>query len=164
MKTRQPSSRARAFTLIEVLIVIAIMAILAGISFTGMSYVQRKQAESQATVQISLLSKALEEYKRDNGTYPPTGNSNSLFQLLYWNGANATPPGKIYLADLDPNSKKQRWINGAGSTATIVDPWGEEFIYRGSDTAQNPDFDLLSKGQDTLTDSPATEADDIDNF
>jgi len=166
MKTHPSSLLRRGFTLIELLVVITIIMILAGLSMGGYGYVTRKQADSQAAIQISLLSKALEEYKLDNGAYPPTGNTNSLYTLLYWNGANTSPPGKIYLADLDPNSKGQGWIDGTGAAATIRDPWGIEYIYRRGDdsAAKNPDFDLLSMGKDGLTGTTASSADDIDNY
>jgi general secretion pathway protein G len=166
MKTHPSSLLRRGFTLIELLVVITIIMILAGLSMGGYGYVTRKQADSQAAIQISLLSKALEEYKLDNGVYPPTGTTNSLYTLLYWSGANTSPPGKIYLADLDPNSKGQGWIDGTGAAATIRDPWGIEYIYRRGDdsVAKNPDFDLLSKGKDGLTGTTASSADDIDNY
>lgn len=166
MKTHSSSPRSRGFTLIELLVVITIIVILAGLSMGGYGYIVRKQADSQAAVQISLLSKAIEEYKLDNGVYPPTGNTNSLYILLYWTGANASPPGKIYLPDLDPNSKGHGWIDGTGPAAKILDPWGNEYIYRRGDdsAAKNPDFDLLSKGKNGLTGSTALSADDIDNY
>jgi general secretion pathway protein G len=170
MKTHLSSLDRRGFTLVELLVVITIIAILAGLSMGGYGYVTRKQADSQATIQINLLSKALEEYKSDNGAYPPTGTTNALYNLLYWDGAKTNPPGKIYLAELDPGSKTQGWIEGSGATARIMDPWGNEYIYRRGDdaNARNPDFDLLSKGKDgasSLTNPAAPEnGDDIDNF
>lgn len=174
MKTH-PSSRLRpGFTLIELLVVITIIVILAGLSMGGYSFITRKQADSQAAIQINLLSNALEAYKLDNGAYPPTGTTNSLYSFLYWNAAKTPPdPGaKIYLADLDPNSKNQGWIDGTGAAARILDPWGNEYIYRrGVDasgnvdpSARNPDFDLLSRGKDGLTGTTALSADDIDNY
>jgi general secretion pathway protein G len=162
MKTQPSSPNRRGFTLIELLVVITIIVILAGLSMGGYGYVVRKQADSQAAIQINLLSTALEEYKLDNGEYPPTDTTNSLYKLLYWTGANASPPEKIYLADLDPNSKRQGWLEGTGENATIRDPWGNEYIYRRGDNsaAKNPDFDLLSKGKD----GTPGNADDIDNY
>ena len=164
MKTQPSSPNRRGFTLIELLVVITIIVILAGLSMGGYGYIVRKQADSQAAIQISLLSKALEEYKLDNGEYPPTDTTNSLYKLLYWNAVKTPPdPGaKIYLADLDPNSKGQGWIEGTDANATIRDPWGNEYIYRRGDNsaAKNPDFDLLSKGKD----GTSGNADDIDNY
>jgi type II secretory pathway pseudopilin PulG len=127
----------------------------------GFDFVKQKQANDQAKIQISLLSNAIEEYKLDNGSYPPTGSSNSIYRLLYWDGADQDPPGKIYVSQLDPVNNKQGWTDGENDTANIVDPWGAEYLYRdGSDpAARNPDFDLISKGKD----GQENTADDIRN-
>ncbi len=152
MKTTPRHGKA-AFTLIELMAVITIIVILAGLVVGGLSYVTDKQAKSKANVQIALLSKALEEYKLDMGQYPPTtdktGNlttaagtstSSILYQALFKDGYDytspTTPPSnwdvkkptKIYLADLDPAVSKQGWTI-VGKT-TIVDPWGNEYCYR----------------------------------
>jgi prepilin-type N-terminal cleavage/methylation domain-containing protein len=173
MKTHSPSPQNRGFTLIELLVVITIIVILAGLSMGGYGYIARKQAESQATIQISLLSKALEEYKLDFGTYPPTGigsnpktQSNILLRELYQQGANKVQGYKIYIADLDPINNKHGWTI---STENVIrDPWGNEYRYRTnvdgsgnqSTEARNPDFDLWSAGKDGVDGT----ADDIDNF
>lgn len=147
MKTHRFPTHRRGFTLIELLVVIAIIVILAGLSMGGYSYVTRKQAESQAAVQISLLEKALEEYKLDNGAYPPTddslegydpgptsikvydinGDPSTLLGILYKYGV--TNNTTIYLSDLDPINNRQGWT----STTTgndILDPWGIPYRYR----------------------------------
>lgn len=162
MKTQPSSPNCRGFTLIELLVVITIIVILAGLSMGGYGYILRKQADSQASIQISLLSKALEEYKLDNGEYPPTGTTNSLYTLLYWNAVKTPPtPGtKIYLAELDPKSKSQGWIEGTDAAVKIVDPWGKEYRYNTGSTSKNPDFDLASAGKDGTFET----ADDIDNY
>lgn len=163
----------KGFSLIELLIVIAIIAILAGLTIGSFQFVGSKQKFSTAEVQVNLLSNALEEYKLDNGAYPdsPNGNnsSNDLFLALYWDtdddgeGADTDTDQKIYLSELDPNSDKQIWLSGRDGSATIVDPWGEPYIYRnGSDpSARNPDFDLISGGPDR---DENTEGDNVDNF
>lgn len=107
MKSIQRSGRA-AFTLIELMAVITIIVILAGLVVTGMGFVTERQAKEKARVQIALISKALEEYKLDNGNYPPTENSaenskdgidqsvDSLYASLFYEGYDygkqATPP------------------------------------------------------------------------
>lgn len=165
MKNHRLSRAARAFTLIELLVVITIIVILAGLSMGGYSYVTRKQAESQAAIQISLLSKALEEYKLDNGEFPASaanGGTAVLYDALYRNGLGANPTGKIYLAELDPVNNRQGWIEGTGTNIKIIDPFGVEYVYRRGDhqDAKNPDFDLASKGKDSKIGTP----DDIDNY
>ena len=62
------------FTLIELMAVITIIVILAGLVVGGLGFVNDRQAKEKAKVQIALLSKAIEEYKLDNGVYPPSGN------------------------------------------------------------------------------------------
>ena len=173
MKTHRSSKHFAGFTLIEMLVVITIIVILAGLSLGGFKYVQTKQANSQAEIQIKLLEKAIEEYKLDNGEYPPqdagTSGSNSLFTLLYYEGVQEPPVGdaKIYLSQLDPDNNKQGWTQGSGAGVTLVDPWGNEYIYRtGSDPdAVNPDFDIVSYGKDGRTDAGGPlSKDDHNNF
>ncbi len=76
----------RGFTLIELMAVITIIIILAGVVVGGMSFVGDKQARETARVQVALLSKGIEEYKLDMGYYP----KNSA------NGASCQPdrPGR----------------------------------------------------------------------
>lgn len=152
MKTTPRNGKA-AFTLIELMAVITIIVILAGLVVGGMGFVSERQAKEKARVQIALLTKALEEYKLDMGTYPPTtdktgslataaGTSTSsiLYQALFKDGYDYTTPTtpptnwdvkkatKIYLQDLDPAVSKQGWTV-VGKT-TIVDPWNNEYCYR----------------------------------
>ena len=157
MKTTQRKGKA-AFTLIELMAVITIIVILAGLVVGGLGFVSERQAKEKAKVQMALLSKALEEYKLDMGTYPATVNKTStsgkagtatssiLYNALFFEGfeygknpnrADSTPPKatKIYLADLDPLSTKQGWVitKTTGEPAIgqiITDPWGNEYCYR----------------------------------
>jgi len=169
-----------AFSLIELMAVIAIMVILASMVVGGMGFVFERQAKEKARVQIALLTKAIEEYKLDNGSYPATensvdgsGNTNILFNALYYAGAaDATGATKIYLPELNPTTSKQGWTSGtATATTKIMDPWKHEYHYRSavnsSGTAntntQNPDFDLWSTGKDGVND-PGKLKDDIRNF
>ncbi len=147
-----------AFTLIELMAVIVIIVILAGLVVGGLGYVNEKQARGKAQVQIALLSKALEEYKLDMGQYPPTNdlvtivknkgtdNSKLLYNSLFFEGYDAgvnppaaasTPPKatKIYVAELDPMSSKQGWVMTQTSgipkkDLLISDPWGNQYCYR----------------------------------
>jgi prepilin-type N-terminal cleavage/methylation domain-containing protein len=192
MTTQLRRGRA-AFTLIELMAVITIIVILAGIVVGGMGYVNEKQASEKAKVQIALLSKAIEEYKLDMGTYPGTADdtpetgdvSEELYQALFKDGYDytnpATPPDnwtkatKIYLPELDPRSSKQGWVDPVTAATPpdnvkIKDPWGSNYKYRKGANAQNPDFDLWSSGKNTLSDTstPSMSADknkdDIRNF
>jgi prepilin-type N-terminal cleavage/methylation domain-containing protein len=182
-----------AFTLIELMVVITIIVILAGLVVGGMEYANQRQASEKTKVQIALLSKGIEEYKLDMGAYPGTADntpiagdvSEQLYQALFKDGYDYTNPNtppaswtkatKIYLNDLDPRNNKQGWVttttNAApGANLKIIDPWGNNYRYRKGRDAQNPDFDLWSCGKDGKTDTktPSTtqpdNKDDIRNF
>ena len=62
--------RRSAFTIIELLIVMAIIVVLAGLILGTSGYVQKKGARSRAEAEIAAMSAALESYKADNGVYP----------------------------------------------------------------------------------------------
>ena len=61
---------ARAFTVIEILVVMTIILVLAGLVLATSSYVHNKGARSRAEAEIAAMSAALENYKADNGVYP----------------------------------------------------------------------------------------------
>ncbi len=66
-----------AFTIIELLVVITIIIILAGLILSTVGYVQKKGARARAETEIAAISAACESYKADNGIYPrdPTANT-----------------------------------------------------------------------------------------
>ncbi len=71
LNIRHSSFRAEgAFTIIELLVVITIIVILAGLILSTIGYVQKKGARARAEAEIAAMSAALESYKADNGIYP----------------------------------------------------------------------------------------------
>ena len=64
---RNPSA---AFTLLEMMTVIAVIVILTGLVLNIAGYAQRKGALARATGEIQMISAACESYKADNGNYP----------------------------------------------------------------------------------------------
>ena len=76
-----PSSKTlarQAFTLIELLIVITVIAILASLVLAAAGSVQKKGARSRAEAEIKAVEAALESYKSDNGDYPSNNSAGSL--------------------------------------------------------------------------------------
>lgn len=162
MKISRVQRDERGFTLMELLVVVTIIVILAGITLGGMSLVQQKTARDKAKVQIKLLESAIEDYQSDNKSYPsspePGGENGSeiLFEELYNKGFQAKE--KIYLGELDPDGNAegkggQGWIRKSANSAQIIDPWGNPYYYRdgSSESSINPDFDLWSAGKDGRT-------------
>ncbi|BCU75717.1 type II secretion system protein [Luteolibacter sp. LG18] len=154
MKYSKPAGR-RGFTLVEMLAVISIIVILAALVVGGMKFAKDKQDREKARIQVALLSKAIEEYKADNGSFPAStnasgeGETKNLRQLLYLDGKNDEKK-KIYLPELEESSR-QNWITGTGDSATITDPYGNEYRFRSGKAALNPDFDVWSMGKDGKT-------------
>lgn len=181
-----PLRRKAGFTLIEILVVMAIIAILASMVIGALGFVKEKQKREQAKIQIALLSKAMDEYKLDMGKFPGLADSTpangegmteELYQALFYEGyqysenpssasggvAKAT---KVYVSDLDPTTTNQKWVQSVGGTNRLVpptskikDPWGNEYRYRKGENAVNPDFDLWSTGKDGLTSTGNTATD-----
>jgi prepilin-type N-terminal cleavage/methylation domain-containing protein len=76
--SRSASSRNCAFTLIELMVVIAVILILAGLVLSISGYAMDKGKRSRAETEIAAMSAAMESYKADNGIYPSTANTVSL--------------------------------------------------------------------------------------
>ena len=79
-----------AFTIIELLVVITIIIILAGLILSTVGYVQKKGARARAETEIAAISAACESYKADNGIYPQNGDTNTLDPTT--NNFDPTPP------------------------------------------------------------------------
>ena len=62
--------RSRAFTLIEMLVVMVVIAILTGIVLALAGPAQALAARKRALVEIQTLAGGCESYKADNGSYP----------------------------------------------------------------------------------------------
>lgn len=166
MKSKMTPSRP-GFTLIEMLVVIAIIIILAALTLGGFNFVQAKQAREKAKVQVGLLQMALEDFRADNGFYPPNPNQNGMngtmeiYRFLYPPlAADGGVNPDVYLAELNPENDTQGWLDGqlGPGPHRIVDPWGFEFRYRtnapgdnGAIFAANPGYDLWSVGPDGQT-------------
>ena len=89
-----------AFTLVEMLTVMAVIAVLASIILSLNGLVQRKAATSRAEGEIAAMSAACESYKADFGSYPqdPTDSP-------------ATDPDTVQLCPLldgDPGATKYK--------------------------------------------------------
>ncbi|MBJ7390761.1 MAG: type II secretion system protein GspG, partial [Chthoniobacterales bacterium] len=130
---------SEAFTLIELLIVITIIGILAGLTLSTLGYVNKKAARSRAEAEVAALSAAIESYKLDYGSYPTNANTNkspSLFSELTGQGPVNT--NKVYF---EPTPQ----ITTNMTAGPFIDPWGTTYNYNPSAPAVNIGFfDLWS--------------------
>lgn len=96
-----------AFTLIELLTVIAVIGVLAAFILSVTGGVQRTKYLSTASAQMTKIETALDRYKSQYGTYPPMGN-NCLTNPLYYelvgtSHTNTTTPALFTTLDGSAN-------------------------------------------------------------
>lgn len=64
-------TQRQAFTIVELLIVIVVIAVLAGISIVAFTGTQQRARDMSRTSAVTQIRKALEAYRAEHGTYPP---------------------------------------------------------------------------------------------
>ncbi|MES9958207.1 MAG: type II secretion system major pseudopilin GspG [Sedimenticola sp.] len=125
----------RAFTLIELIVVIALVAVLAAVVAPNLLGKASDANRKAAGIQLDKVSNAIELYRLETGRYPerlrdlieqPSG-------LERWKG---------------PYLKKQ---------ATLIDPWGNDLAYNRQ--GQHGPFDLISHGADGQSGGEGDDAD-----
>ena len=166
---------ARGFTLMEIMIVIAIIIVLATMTVAGVSWYKRKAAENKTKVLISSVERALEEYRADTGAFPTVaaadkGSTAEVYKALFGDsdGDGQSNSGEtVYLSILDPSLTGNKLnVDKSGSAYVIIDAWFEPLRYQ-SPGAMNPDFDLWSMGPDGQggpTGATEKQQDDIKNW
>ncbi|HVU18063.1 MAG TPA: type II secretion system protein [Candidatus Didemnitutus sp.] len=85
-------SLRRGFTLVEIMIVVAIIGLLAALAIPGYLRVQRRSQNSRVANDLRVFSQAFESYATQNGTWPanaspgvvPAGISTADFKVSVW--------------------------------------------------------------------------------
>jgi general secretion pathway protein G len=139
------TARISAFTLLEILVALAIVGLLAGLAISNSDKIFGQSQEAVARVFVrDSLKTSLVRYRIDLGDYPSTNEG--LAALL------TAPAGKA-----------ERWrgpyIEVPGNRVP-TDPWGEAYRYRFPGTKNTGGYDLYSVGADK---TDGTE-DDIGNW
>lgn len=137
---RMPT-RVRGFTLLELLVVVAIIALLVG--YVAPRYFSQvgKSEVSLARAQIDSLEKALDQYRLDTGHYPSTEQGLAALQ--------ARP------------ANESKWSGPYMRKAVPPDPWGQPYRYQSP--GSHGEFDLYSYGKDGQSGGEG-EAADIGNW
>jgi prepilin-type N-terminal cleavage/methylation domain-containing protein len=96
----------KGFTTIELLTVIAIIAILVGILVPTVTYVRNSASVAKQKVQMAAIGMALDAFKGDYGDYPPSTLNTSLGAGNYYCGANMLCEALVGwdLLGFEPNS------------------------------------------------------------
>jgi len=115
---RGTSRTNRAFTLIELLIVMAIIAILAGLGFGAVSGALKSAKKAEVRSMANQIKLALTSYYSEYGTYPPVQTTDSAFLTAMSGGSTvATIPNRRGIRFLEVPAK---FTNSSG----IVTPRG----------------------------------------
>ena len=129
----------QAFTLIEVMVVVVIMAILAAIIVPQILSRPDQARDVAAKQDILSIESALSLYKLDNGSYPST--EQGITALL-----KAPTSGPV----------PQNW-NGPYLKGNVPkDPWGHPYHYQ--NPGQHADIDIYSYGKSNQTDGTGKNA------
>jgi general secretion pathway protein G len=133
----------KGFTLIEIMVVVIILGLLAGLVLPKIMGQEDKARVEAAKVQIRSLEGALDAYKLDNGFYP--GTEQGLDALI-----KKPESGRI----------PSRWRDGGYLKPARIpkDPWGKDFVYL-SPGNEGREYDIISYGADN---EPGGEGYDAD--
>jgi prepilin-type N-terminal cleavage/methylation domain-containing protein len=134
-----PPRTMAAFTLIELLAVITIIGILAGLTLGAAGAVRRHGATSTAKAEIAALQAACDRYFADNSTYPigtaspttvtaPAGGTALFTNLLGSATLTAVPTSKRYF------EPKPAMVFTNTSPNYFIDPWGYAYGYNSDGT------------------------------
>jgi len=118
--------RSTGFTLLELLVVVAIIGLL--VAYVGPRYAAQigKSEVTAARAQIEALAKALDSYRLDVGRYPSATQGLAALR--------ERPAGEV------------RWNGPYLQKDVPADPWGKPYVYRMP--GSRGDFELLSYGRD----------------
>jgi general secretion pathway protein G len=132
MKNYRQADKARGFTLIEILVVMAIIGMLAVMVAPNLFRQQAGAMRDAALSQISSLETALDSYRLDMNRYPDS------------------------LAELMENESSSASWNGPYLRREVpMDPWGNEYEYQ----SDGRSFTLLSYGADGARGGEGDDAD-----
>jgi general secretion pathway protein G len=131
-------TRHAGFTLLELLVVVAIIGLLVGYVAPRYFGQVSKSEVATAKAQIDALDKALEQYRLDTGHYPPT---------------------ELGLAALVTKPANEPKWNGAYlKKAVPLDPWNNAYVYK-QPGEKGGDYDLVSYGKDGKPGGTGEDAD-----
>lgn len=138
-----PFLRARrGLTLIELIVVLIVIGLLAGLVAPQILGRVSDAKVTTARTQIELLGVALENYRLDNGVYPSTQQGLEALRTK--------PSGA-------PDARN--WRGPYLKKAVPADPWGRAYLYKSPGEKARAGFDLMTLGRDGQPGGSGEDAD-----
>jgi len=128
--TLAPRRHATGFTLIEMLAVIMIVCLLAGLTISLVRYAMSKAEESAVKTEIATIEDACNRYRDQTGVFPPTGMSGLL---VLTNGYLVWPARRVITVSPGPG---------------LESAYGTIYRYNRPGTFNTQTFDLFATSQD----------------
>jgi len=128
---RKRRCNERGFTLIELMVVIVILGILAGLIVPRIMGRPDEARQAKARIQLESLETALKLYKLDNGNYPTTEQG---LQAL------------VEAPTVEAQAKNWRQGGYLEKGKVPKDPWDNDFVYLSP--GMHGEYDLASRGAD----------------
>jgi general secretion pathway protein G len=130
------------FTLIEVLVVIAVISLLAALVAPNVFRHVGTAKDAAARTQIEMLAGSLDSYRLDNGRYPTTDQG---LEAL-WTEPTADP-------------RPSNWRGPYLRKKVPLDPWNNAYVYVSPGVEHPNGFDLISYGADGAEGGEGEDAD-----
>jgi prepilin-type N-terminal cleavage/methylation domain-containing protein len=121
-------SSQTGFTLVELLVVISIVGLLAGLMSVAIPKAMEGGKKAKAKGELNAIVAAVKAYKQEYGRWPgsATATGDTTFQdtdskslLSALSGTNNT---------LVENPKSVRLLEGSSTDGTMKDPWGTQYL------------------------------------
>lgn len=138
------------FTLTELLVVMAIIGVLAGLVLGVMPLVNDKNAEAKIRSQMKSLEAAFESYKTSWGYYPIQATADTVSQTLF---------DSIENKDTGRHLVEEHSIFEFEND-NMIDAYGGEYQYKYPGTQNKQSYDLWCPGKDDTLNT----ADDFNNW
>ncbi len=132
----------RRFTLIELLAVVALIAILSAIGFGSYSYAKGKAREAATESLMKQIEAGLENFRTRNGFYPSSGTDNGFHEIKF----RVDNDGVVIAVTFDGSQPPQNIEDATRATAKML-------IYRASPSGrqqrmENEQFASFTKAMD----------------
>jgi prepilin-type N-terminal cleavage/methylation domain-containing protein len=154
MTTRRPLSRAAGFSFIEILVVMGIISVLAGLGVVIVGIMQRRQPKEKTNVTVLKVKAVIDQWKQRFYEYPPSTLAGlakvaalpapkqverngvnegieALYQALYVDGFPGQPDLNFdaEVSNLDGDKLQQKLTSRGLDLSEIKDGYGNPLVY-----------------------------------